>query len=85
MTLIPLVNPPASGIWGISFELEECCYTPRAGRLEVSATEVAGSSYAFQVVQPIPEPGTLVLLGSGIALGCRRRRKHSRCASGSEQ
>lgn len=33
-------------------------------------------TYSFSTVSPVPEPGTLLLLGSGLTLLLRRRLAH---------
>ena len=57
-----------------SFALPRNFYHPTDGVLTVHVGDVT-QSYGFQFVDPVPEPSTLALVGTGLCLVARRRRK----------
>lgn len=60
---------PASGATVIEgFAIPRDLYSPASAVLDVNGTE-----YSFQIVEAVPEPGALVLVGTGLLFTLRRR------------
>jgi len=77
---------PAYTLVGFDLDTASCCVanTLTPGTVNLSIVGGAASTFRFTLVSPVPEPGTLALLGGGAAaLGWRLRRRHFATPEGS--
>jgi len=82
--IVPLAGPTDLYVFGFDFPT---FYTPKPMSLEFDSLGVPGglagmTKFSFSVVQPVPEPGTVLLLGTGLGSLWLRRRSRHRTAQG---